>query len=38
MARRSPFFNLHRSLGATFQEEGGWELPESFQDPAKNIV
>lgn len=35
MARRSPFFNLHRSLGATFQEEGGWELPESFQDPVQ---
>lgn len=35
MARRSPLFNLHRSLGATFQEEGGWELPESFQDPVQ---
>lgn len=35
MAHRSSLYDLHRSLGATFQEEGGWELPERFQDPVQ---
>ncbi len=35
MAYQSSLYDLHRSLGATFQEEGGWELPERFQDPVQ---
>jgi len=33
MAHRSPLDNLHRSLGAILQEEGGWELPVRYRDP-----
>lgn len=33
MAHRSPLYDLHRSLRATFMEDGGWELPACFQDP-----
>jgi glycine cleavage system T protein len=32
MAHRSSLYELHRSLGATFQEERGWELPVRYQD------
>ncbi len=37
MAYRSCLYDLHRSLGATFQEEGGWELPERFGDPIHEL-
>ncbi|MFQ5961212.1 MAG: aminomethyltransferase family protein [Candidatus Methylomirabilales bacterium] len=33
MAHRSGLYELHRSLGATFHEERGWELPGRYQDP-----
>ena len=33
MAHRSRLYELHRSLGATFHEERGWELPGRYQDP-----
>lgn len=33
MAHRSGLYELHRALGATFQEERGWDLPERFEDP-----
>lgn len=33
MTRRSPLYDLHRSLGATFLEERGGEVPTRFQDP-----
>jgi glycine cleavage system T protein len=33
MARRSRLDDIHRSLGASFQEEGGWALPAQYQDP-----
>src|SRR4030088_2778891 len=29
---RSPFYNAHSELGATFMEEGGWFWTESFGD------
>ena len=36
MAHRSPLYDLHRSLGATFfMEEGGCELVERFQEPVQ---
>lgn len=35
MAHRSPLYNLHRSLEATFTEEGGCELAERFQGPVQ---
>lgn len=34
MERQSHLSDLHRSLGATFQHEDGWELPERYQDPS----
>ncbi len=33
MVYRSPLHDLHRSLGATFEQEWGWELPDRYQDP-----
>lgn len=33
MTQRSPLYDLHRSLGATFEEEWGWEVPLRYQDP-----
>ena len=33
MAHRSSLYELHRSLGATFQEVRGWDLPGRYQDP-----
>jgi len=30
MAKRTPLYEIHKSLGATFQEYGEWELPEKF--------
>ena len=33
MAHRSPLDDLHRSLGAILQEEGGWKLPARYRDP-----
>lgn len=33
MAHRSRLYELHRSLGATFHEERGWELPGRYQEP-----
>jgi glycine cleavage system T protein len=30
MARRTPLYEIHKSLGATFREYGEWELPETF--------
>jgi aminomethyltransferase len=35
MAQRSPLHDLHRSLGAVFKEEGGWELPVRYGDPVE---
>lgn len=35
MAHRSALYDLHRALGATFQEEDGWELPGRYQDPTQ---
>lgn len=35
MAHRSSLYELHRSIGATFAEERGWELPQQYQDPAQ---
>ncbi|MFQ5882966.1 MAG: aminomethyltransferase family protein [Candidatus Methylomirabilales bacterium] len=35
MARQSLLHDLHRSLGATFQEERDWQLPERYQDPVR---
>ncbi len=33
MARQTSLHSLHASLGATFREENGWELPERFSSP-----
>ncbi len=35
MAYRTGLYELHRSLGATFQEARGWELPARYQDPIR---
>lgn len=32
MVKRTPLYEIHKSLGATFQEYGEWELPEKFTD------
>jgi glycine cleavage system T protein len=35
MAHRTGLYELHRSLGATFAEKRGWELPRQYQDPVQ---
>ncbi len=35
MPQRSRLHEFHRSLGASFQEQGGWELPDRFGDPVR---
>lgn len=35
MTRRSRLDDLHRTLGTTFREQGGWELPQQYQDPIR---
>ncbi|MBI3989783.1 MAG: aminomethyl transferase family protein [candidate division NC10 bacterium] len=31
--KRTPLYEIHQVLGASFAEYGGWELPERFGDP-----
>lgn len=31
--RRTPLYEIHKSLGATFDESDGWEIPERFGEP-----
>lgn len=33
MVKRTPLYDLHKALGASFAEYAGWELPERFGDP-----
>lgn len=35
MAHRTGLYELHRTLGATFEDERGWELPGRYQDPVQ---
>ncbi|MCI0527466.1 MAG: aminomethyltransferase family protein [Nitrospira sp.] len=35
MVKRTPLYEVHKSLGAAFREYRGWELPEKFTDIAE---
>ncbi|MFQ5846103.1 MAG: aminomethyltransferase family protein [Candidatus Methylomirabilales bacterium] len=35
MTHRSRLYDLHQSLGAAFRDQGGWALPDRYQDPVQ---
>lgn len=36
--RRTPLYEIHQSLGATFGESAGWEVPERFGEPLEEYL